>query len=337
MIFYAIKREIALLICLILTSTGCFSHKEQVCEDVTVGAIAKKWDTVRLSTETAWVDYNATMDTRSEVDFAKGLIKVETVLPVKTDSLKHVSEKKISSQAEKVFQTETALKACILKDQVKNNDGELVSSSNVKKIVKHLTPKFVKKVYITRDGVRRIKMSAKIKMVDDHINIRAGQYANIVTGYAQKFGIAPHLILAIIHRESFFNPLAISRDGALGLMQLIPRHGGKDAYKYVYKKDNIPPENYFYDPRKNIELGVAYYYLLKNRYFGSIQNNTKKRYLSICAYNTGPTNIKRLTLLDTVKQINAPQLYALLKKKTPPETHNYLKSVTRLSKKYAKW
>ena len=185
--------------------------------------------------------------------------------------------------------------------------------------------------------MRRIKTSAKIKMVRDHINIRARQYAKIVTGYAQKFGIAPHLILAIIHRESRFNPLTISRDGALGLMQLIPRYGGKNAYKYIYKKDKIMTENYFYDPRKNIELGVVYYYLLKNRYFGSIKNNTKNRYLSICAYNTGPTKIRRLAPLDTAKQITARQLYALLKKKTSLETQNYLRSITRLSKKYAKW
>ncbi len=337
MIFYAIKKEIAILTCLLLTLTGCFSHKEQVFVDVTESAIEKKWDTVRLSTETAWVDYNANLDTRSELDFANGSIQIETVLPVKTDHLQQVSENNISSQAEKVFQTKTALKSCILKDQVKNVDGEIVSPSNIKKFIKHLTPKFVKKLYITRDGVLRVKMSAKIKMVRDHINIRARQYANIVTSYAQKFGIAPHLVLAIIHRESHFNPFAISRDGALGLMQLIPRYGGKDAYKYLYKKDKIMNKNYFYDPRKNIELGVAYYYLLKKRYFSSIKNNTKNRYLSICAYNAGPTKMKRLVPQDIAKQINAPQLYTLLKKKTSRETQNYLKSITHLSKKYAKW
>ncbi|MDM8544722.1 murein transglycosylase domain-containing protein [Desulfococcaceae bacterium HSG9] len=336
MIFNTIKK-IAILICLLLTITGCFSHKEPIGVNVTVSAIEKKWDTVRVSTAMSWVDYNATMDTRSEVDFANGSIKVETVLPAKTDRLKQVSEKKIASQAKKIFQTETALKSSILKDQVKNANGEIVSSSNVKKFVKHLTPKFVKKAYIDRNGVRRIKTSVKVKMVRNHINIRARQYAKIVTSYARKFGITPHLVLAIIHRESRFNPLAVSPGGALGLMQLIPRYGGKDAYKYIYKKNKIMHKNYFYDPQKNIELGVAYYYLLKHRYFDSIKNNMKKRYLSICAYNTGPTRIKRLVPLDTAKQLNAPQLYTFLKKKTPPETCNYLKSVTHLSKKYAKW
>jgi hypothetical protein len=45
----------------------------------------------------------------------------------------------------------------------------------------------------------------------------------------------------------------------------------------------------------------------------------------------------RLAPLDTAKQITVRQLYALLKKKTSLETQNYLKSITRLSKKYAKW
>ena len=87
-------------------------------------------------------------------------------------------------------------------------------------------------------------------------------------------GMSPSLIRAVIQTESRFNPLAVSRVGAQGLMQLMPttsRHVGI--------------ENPF-DPRENILGGTKYLSTLLDRFKG----NTAR---ALAAYNAGPTVVAR--------------------------------------------
>ncbi|HET6896832.1 MAG TPA: lytic transglycosylase domain-containing protein, partial [Vicinamibacteria bacterium] len=91
---------------------------------------------------------------------------------------------------------------------------------------------------------------------------------------ATTHNLSPSLIRAVIQTESRFNPLAVSRVGAQGLMQLMPttaRHVGI--------------ENPF-DPRENILGGTKYLSTLLDRFKG----NTAK---ALAAYNAGPTVVAR--------------------------------------------
>lgn len=114
--------------------------------------------------------------------------------------------------------------------------------------------------------------------------------------------------------------MAVSHAGAMGLMQVIPRHAGREAYRYLYGNDWVIRPEYLYAPGINIELGAAYLHLLKNQHFSSITDSLKRWYLSICGYNWGPTSVRKHILGQyPVSTMSTSALFSLLKTKTPRE------------------
>ena len=185
------------------------------------------------------------------------------------------------------------------------------------------------KPYLSADGRKRRRYSVRINLVPEHLDIRARRYLPLVENNAKRFHLEPQLLMSIIHTESYFNPLAISSSGAIGLMQLIPRYGGRDAYRHLYAEDRVIRPEYLHSPGINMELGAAYIYLLRNKYFSEIQDKEKNRYVSICAYNWGPTAMRTKILNNyKIKEMSDGAVFSLLKRKTPPETSDYLSKVT---------
>ena len=99
-------------------------------------------------------------------------------------------------------------------------------------------------------------------------------YLELVSRWARHYKLPPALVLAVIEAESGFNPRAISRVGAQGLMQLMPR----TAAAYGVTR--------LHDPSQNIQAGCAHLAWLKRRYKGDIN-----RMLS--AYNAGGASVRR--------------------------------------------
>jgi hypothetical protein len=95
-----------------------------------------------------------------------------------------------------------------------------------------------------------------------------GRYAREIQEIAARYGVSPGLVEAVIRVESAFNPWAVSRKGAQGLMQLMPRTawalGVQDSF----------------NPRQNIEGGVRHLRYLLDRYPGNLT-------LALAAYNAG--------------------------------------------------
>jgi soluble lytic murein transglycosylase len=66
------------------------------------------------------------------------------------------------------------------------------------------------------------------------------RYDSLIERYAQVYDVEAALVKAIIHAESNFNPRAISRQGARGLMQLMPRTARRhDVIDVFHPGDNI--------------------------------------------------------------------------------------------------
>ncbi|MBI4763400.1 MAG: lytic transglycosylase domain-containing protein [Deltaproteobacteria bacterium] len=90
----------------------------------------------------------------------------------------------------------------------------------------------------------------------------------------RKHSMDPALVMAVIHAESRFDPLAVSPKGAMGLMQLSP---------IITRELGIHDP---FDPQINIDGGVRYLKDLLDIFDGD-------RELALAAYNAGPTQVYR--------------------------------------------
>ena len=99
-------------------------------------------------------------------------------------------------------------------------------------------------------------------------------FESIIQEAGQRYRVDPALIRAIIQAESGGNPLAVSRAGARGLMQLMPDTAAE-----------LGVTNPF-DPTQNIMGGTSYLRRLLDRYRGDVK-------LALAAYNWGMGNLER--------------------------------------------
>jgi soluble lytic murein transglycosylase-like protein len=169
----------------------------------------------------------------------------------------------------------------------------------------------------------------------------ARKFKTYVDRYAAKFQVKPNLVFAIIKTESNFDTMAASSASAYGLMQLVPRTGGRAAYKVVYGKDVIPTREYLQDPNNNIELGTAYLSHLAQEYFDAVENADSREYCQIAAYNTGPSNVYRTfggdynEAIAKINSLSPPEVYEYLKSHLPyAETRQYLYKVVSSQREF---
>lgn len=108
-------------------------------------------------------------------------------------------------------------------------------------------------------------------------------YAELVRPEAERAGIDPALALALIKQESGFDPNAVSRVGARGLMQLMPATGAEQARKEGV--GSFHPDSLF-RPAMNVRLGVAYLADVLKSHGGEPS-------LALAHYNAGPIALAR--------------------------------------------
>ena len=236
----------------------------------------------------------------------------------------------------------------LLLDQIRMVDGRPVSPSMVRDFAEELLenhpPKLEK---ITgKDGIERLTVSIEFTLVSNHVEIRARKFYPMVWKQAEKYDVDPAVVMAIIHTESMFNPMARSNAPAYGLMQLVPDGGGLEAYNTMSEESRKLTPQYLYDPEYNIELGTAYYNILKNKYMGAIDEPVSRKYCAVAAYNAGASNvgyafISEKSINQAAPEINrlAPlEVYQRLIKKLPSkESRDYVRKVFERVKLYRDW
>jgi membrane-bound lytic murein transglycosylase C len=303
--------------------------------------VERRWGDQVLSTEKTWVDYDPDYSARSRVDFDKGKITIEALVPTGEKNPNKVGKDRIAQKFEQLYREKNdETSQSILAGQIRTSTGETLSDAILDQFVQHdIVPEVQVRTRSLKsaDGEKQRKLSATIEMVPEHMRIRAERYRNDVLENANKHGLAPELILAIIHTESAFNPKARSRAGAYGLMQLIPRHAARDAWLYLNPgKDRVIKPVYLLDPRHNIELGAAYVSLLSNQYLKGIADPLSREYAAIAAYNWGPVTVRKSLLRNSQDNTMRPQqVYEQLGLVAPDETRDYLERVTIRKALYA--
>jgi len=326
------------------------------------------WGDREISTPKKWVEYSKDKKTRKIVDFEKNEIRVEIVSKqppkvaekilfreaVKTLSeteREAVSRDELTKRVEKKF--ERVAKTPVVKTEIKNNRpilqaifDRIPSISQLVKFVKNnKTQTEVKKPKIHGSKI----YSTTIKLPKYFPLKKAREFKRYVDKYAKRYHLETALIYAIIHSESSFNPLSTSNIPAYGLMQIVPRSAGLDAYQMVYHKKRLLSAQYLYVPRNNIELGSAYLHILYYRYFKSIKNPESRLYCAIAGYNTGAGNVARAFVGKSVRKnrikkaskiinnLSPDEVYSHLRRYLPyDETRRYVKKVTKRLRIYRK-
>ncbi len=121
------------------------------------------------------------------------------------------------------------------------------------------------------DGVHRIAINGR---KPPPLLRRGSAYDVHIQAAAEKYGLAPPLLRAVMAVESNFNPGAVSEKGATGLMQLMP------ATARDMSVDDV------LDPGQNIDGGARYLRHLQNQFGNDLEK-------VLAAYNAGPEAVRR--------------------------------------------
>lgn len=295
--------------------------------------ITARWGKKNFSADEAKriVEYSEDLQSRTDVNLETGEVKVE-VLASLGESLDVVSRKLKAAVKEFVE----------LKLDV--DDYGLSEDASVQEVIERIleTVKKESEIVETDEGEKQI-VRLNVQLAENHISTRAAEFKDIIHTNSQRFSIDEPLIYAVIEQESAFNPRARSSAPAYGLMQLVPRSGGREAFRHVHGRDLIPLPLYLYLPENNVELGTGYLHKLMTVTFAGVKNEDSRMLCAIAAYNTGPGNVSKAITGNTsvskaIPLINAmtyEKLYDRLRKKLPyAETRDYIQSVISKREKY---
>ncbi len=150
------------------------------------------------------------------------------------------------------------------------------------------------------------------------------KYPELIRKYSAEYGLDPTYVAGVIYTESKFRERAVSRVGARGLMQIMPKTGAEIAQALGERLDPEDPEDLerLFDPETSIRYGC--YYLRQQ-----LDRFDQNAAVTLAAYNAGPEKaakwLKEYGLDDDGRIRYIPY----------PETSNYVTRVFGAQKIYA--
>ncbi len=132
-------------------------------------------------------------------------------------------------------------------------------------------------------------------------------------------GLDPYLVASLIRQESEFNPVAVSRANAVGLMQLLPKTGKLVARQEKLKRYN---PSQLYTPTVNLQLGIRYFRGMVDQFGGSFE-------YALAAYNAGSDRVEEWLGQGTYR--DAPEFVESI---PFTETREYVQAIMRNASVY---
>jgi membrane-bound lytic murein transglycosylase C len=300
---------------------------------------------VQLPSKKKYVKYTNGYQSKAEVDFDRGLITVETIATDKP--LVQLKKAIITTLLTNdnpantdIFSDESPTlggQPYLLGQVVDQDNKPIAYQWRANRFADHLIKSQLKKQKVGSHQGHYVE----ITMVTEHVNMRKQKYAEHVFASANKYQIKPDLIYAIVETESSFNPFAVSRANAYGLMQIVPATAGKDVYQKIYKREGVPTQQTLFSPKDNIDIGTAYLHILQSSYLKKITNPQSRHFAMISAYNGGAGNVYKTFSADrnkapaVINKLSASRVYDKLTQSHPrAESRRYLQKVVKAQKHY---
>jgi len=317
------------------------------------GKVDREWGPKNrvLPSAHRFVKYSQNYKSRAIIDFDTGKIRIETVAAkrplqslhnaIVTTLLTPDDPRSVDLYTDHIVELRGRP---YLAGFVRNQHGTYISNpAHAGRYADYLIKHHLKQRTLKAGKKKQLARSVNFEMVSDHADIRARRYAGLVKRYAQRYRLSNSLVYAIIKTESNFNPYATSAAPAYGLMQLVPTSGGRDAFRFVKGRDQIPSRQYLFDAKNNIELGTGYLNILNYRYLKDIQHPLSREYCAIAAYNTGAGNVlsafhrDRGRAIQIINRMPPAQVYKHLRKKLKyHEARRYLLKVTQAQRQFVR-
>ncbi|HIC96779.1 MAG TPA: DUF3393 domain-containing protein [Aquificaceae bacterium] len=256
-----------------------------------------RWGYYEASDKKKIVQYSKDLRVKRVFDFEKGELRIEVLGNAGRDTLEKELRDFISQTEREAFLSDRLLvrierRVSGLKHvkRARLSDtpilAPLLSGKDAKALLKEGT-------LVRKTSPKGTITSFKVKVRRGRIPKRAFIYKPLVVEESEKHDLPPDLVFAIIHTESYFNPLATSPVPAYGLMQVVPGSAGIDATRFLFGKPYLLAPSFLYNPKNNIRIGTAYLHLLYYRYFKGVRDERSRLLCVIAAYNTGPGNVAR--------------------------------------------
>lgn len=302
-------------------------------------------DNAQIASKKKYVKYTNHYQSKAQVDFELGIIKIETVAEKKPlAKLKQAIVMTLLTSDNPANTDIFSDKSPVLNgkpyllNQVVDQDKQAIAYQwRANRFADYLIKTQLNKQHRNKQLIH----SVTIDMVSKHSQLRKNKYADFVLASANRYQINPTLIYAIIETESSFNPFAVSHANAYGLMQVIPATAGKDVYQRILKKPGMPSKKLLFTAKDNIDIGTAYLHLLEQQYLKRIDNAQSRHFAMISAYNGGAGNVyktfsnNRDNAPNIINKLPAQQVYNKLTKQHPKaESRRYLHKVTAAEKRY---
>ncbi|MEZ9288980.1 transglycosylase SLT domain-containing protein [Vibrio lentus] len=297
--------------------------------------LATKWDNPELTSKTQWIQYANDDTVKRSVNFETGVVVIEVL----DDNLSADEVDKIVQHQIKELETQTTQQA-FANDKVlaANNvraDNDIASIKVFSKLdVTKVLSSQNRESYRQQNGLSISRVSMAVSQ--NTVKSRAKTYMPYVYKISNKWNVEPALILAIMHTESHFNPMAQSHIPAYGLMQVVPTSAGKDVTKRYLGEEKLLPPEVLFNPEFNIDIGTSYLNILDKHYLKRVEHNEVRTYLMISSYNGGVGAVakhfsgkaKLSSLPSAVNGMSPTEVYTSLVNDFPfKETRNYLKKV----------